>query len=191
MRQSIKDRLFGLSPLLAIDRLQHNHVGNNGNTARDFFDPKWSREIARSLKIPLAFFRCVSLLVRSMNSGYLLDLDEYMDMAQLVHDEWCKLLPHVHMPVGLYILLKHVPEYQRVTGIPIGTTSEEPLEHLHRVIRNVLKRHTLTCSLEKAHETLMRYLLLCSSPIIAIDHPALRKIQHSEIDGDLKKLLVI
>ena len=114
-----------------------------------------------------------------------------MDMAQLVHDEWYKLFPHVHMPVGLHILLKHVLEYQRVTGIPIGTTSEEPLEHLHRVIRNGLKRHTLTWSLEKVHETLMRYLLLCSSPSIAIDHPALRKIQHSEIDGDLKKLLVI
>ncbi len=85
MRQYIKDRLIELSPLLTVDRLQHNHIGNNGNTARDFFDPKWTRQIANILKIPVEFFRRVSHLVRAMKCGHMLDIPAYRDVAEGLH----------------------------------------------------------------------------------------------------------
>ena len=107
------------------------------------------------------------------------------------HDQWYKMLPKVHMPVGLHILLKHVPEYQDIINFGIGQTSEEGLEHLHKIIKDALRRHTNTSSLKSTHLTLMRYLLLVSSPKIAANYPQFKNLAHSEIDDDLAELLVI
>lgn len=162
MRQRIKDRLIPLSSLLAIDRLQHNHIGNIGNTARDFFDPSLSTQIAKILNVPSDCFRSAGHLARALKCGHMLDLQVYRQIAENVHKWWYKLLPKGHMPVALHILLKHALEYQELLGIPVGTTSEEPLEHLQRIIRDVLRRHTLTCSLEAAHASLLKYMMMCS-----------------------------
>ena len=111
-------------------------------------------------------------------------------MAKQVHDGWYRYLPKVGMPIGLHIMLKHVPEYQDILKIGVGATSEEALEHLHKVIRDVLRSHVVTSTLAMAHLTLMRYLLLCSSPTIASRHPAFARIKKTEIDMDLRRLLV-
>jgi len=74
-------------------------------------------------------------------------------------------------------------------GIPVGTTSEEALEHLHRIIRKLLRTHVVTSSLTTTHKSLIRYLLMASSPTIAAKHPAFAKISHTEICDDLRQLL--
>ena len=94
------------------------------------------------------------------------------------------------MPVGLHILLKHVPEYQELLGIPVGTTSEEPLEHLHRITRAVLRRHSLTSTLDAAPASLLKFMLICSSPSVAAKYPGFEKIKRSEIPDDLAHLLL-
>ena len=126
-----------------------------------------------------------------MKCGRLLDVSAYRKMAKYVHEEWYRLLPKVYMPVGLHILLKHVPEFQDLLGIPVGTTSEEALEHLHHIIRDLLRKHVVTSSLTTAHKSLIRYLLMSSSPTMAAKHPAFTKISHTEICDDLRQLLQI
>ena len=83
----------------------------------------------------------------------------------------------VYMPIGLLILLKHVPEYQDMLDIPVGATSEEAIEHLHKVIRDVLRRHSVTSSLVATHNSLLKYLLLISCPSIAANHPNFFRIK--------------
>ena len=100
-------------------------------------------------------------------------------------------LPKVHMPVGLHILLKHVPDYQDIIDFGVGQTSEEGLEHLHKIIKDALRRHTNTSSLKSAHLSLMRYLLLASSPKLAAKYPQFQKLSHRKIDDDLAELLII
>jgi len=189
MRQHIKDYLIGLSPLLVIDRLQHNHVGNSGNIARDFFDPEWTRQIAKILKISVDFFRRVGHLVRAMKCGHMLDIPAYREVAAEVHSWWYSNIPKVYMPVGLHILLKHVPEYQEILGVPVGEISEEPLEHIHRIIREILRRHVVTTSLTAAHLSMLKYLLLRSSPTIAAQFPGFQKVKKEDIPEDIQYLL--
>lgn len=189
MRQHIKDCLIGISPLLIIDRLQHNHIGNSGNIARDFFDPEWTRQIAKILKIPVDFFRRVGHLVRAMKCGHMLDIPAYREVAAEVHSWWYSNIPKVYMPVGLHILLKHVPEYQEILGVPVGEISEEPLEHIHRIIREILRRHVVTTSLTAAHLSMLKYLLLRSSPTIAAQFPGFQKVKKEDIPEDIQYLL--
>jgi len=181
IRQHIKDCLIKLSPLLTIDRLQHNHIGNNGNTARAFFDPEFTTQIAKILKVPVDVFRRVGHLVRAMKCGHMLDVQAYRNVAAEVHSWWYKNLPKVYMPVGLHILLKHVTEYQEILGVPVGEISEEPLEHLHRLIRDALRRHTVTSSLTAAHLSLLKYLLLRSTPSIAAKFLNFQKKKREDI----------
>jgi len=190
-RRVIKDCLLEISPLLVIDRLQHNHVGNNGNVARDFFSPDLTKKIASVLNIPHEYLYKVGLLVRSLNSGYKLNTKNYRTMATVVHNGWYELLPNVYMPVGLHIIVKHVADYQDLLDIPVGWTSEDALEHLHRVIKRVFRGHIITSSLTMAHKSLMKYLLLISCPSIAAYHNNFFKIEKSEIDSDLAKLIII
>ena len=73
----------------------------------------------------------------------------------------------------------------------VGQTSEEGLEHLHKIIKDALRRHTNTSSLEYAHLTLLRHLLLASSPKIAANYPQFKKMTHRAVDDDLAALLII
>ena len=74
--------------------------------------------------------------------------------------------------------------------MPVGVTSEDPLEHLHHIIRGALRHHVLTCSLEMAHESLLRYILMCSAPTITANYPGFEKIKKCDIDEELGKLLL-
>ena len=148
-------------------------------------------KIAELLKVPSNFLSNVSLLLRALRSGYRINTAAYRVIAKKVHDQWYTMLPKVHQPVGLHILLKHVPEYQDLLEVPVGATSEEALEHLHKIIHRAMRRHVVTSSLKSTHLSLMRYLLICSSPTLAANHPNFRRMNHAEIDSDLAKLIII
>ena len=191
MRQNIKDKLLDISKLILIDRLQHNHIGNCGNVAREFFNTKLHKRIAKVLKVCPDFIYDVGRLARATNHGKRINTGAYRKVAKKIHDQWYKALPKVHMPVGLHILLKHVPDYQDIIDFGVGQTSEEGLEHLHKIIKDALRRHTNTSSLKSAHLSLMRYLLLASSPKLAAKYPQFQKLSHRKIDDDLAELLII
>ena len=178
-----------------LGQIAKGQTGNTGNMARVFFSLKWSKKVAKVLKIPEKLHRGICVMLEAMYATYQLNIPPYKKIANEMHDEYRSFCPWWPMSPSFAVLLFIIPIYQKYLNdsytekLTIRDTSEEVGETDHHGIRLDEEGHSCRTSILAQNKSILIGRFVKTDPKLKQYYKSIKPVHMSKISSDAAKLL--
>ena len=136
-----------------------------GRTARVAY--KNPKNFAEIVGLPVDLIEDMAIMIDALSSGYNLNADAFQNLAESWMDRfhetdmvWNWFSPYVHL------LLVHGADIIRALPLAPGLLSEEPSEHLNKLVRKYRLHHARKTSVHDNLEDVVKRCLQTSDPVV-------------------------